>query len=207
VEAQAWWWADREVAVAYVLESQLASSTLGVTAAAFAVGELVLTLRFRRGGAAVDMPAEIFVRGLLLTGALSLPLGRAVVPHAVIGGGSAVFSVGVVVAWLGLGLRWWSFVVLGRYFTVVLKATEDQPIVDRGPYRVLRHPSYAGLLIAVTGFAVMWGNWLSIIAAASLVAIGLVYRITVEERAMTAALGDRYRDFAAGRARLLPYVW
>ncbi len=144
----------------------------------------------------------MFVGGILL-----LPIGRALAPAAVIGGGVWVFALGAAIAWFGLLLRWWSFVSLGKYFTVVLETSNDQPIVDRGPYRVLRHPSYTGLLLAFAGFGLMLGNWVSAVGAVGLILIGLIYRIRVEERALSAAFGDRYREFAASRARLIPYIW
>ncbi len=124
-----------------------------------------------------------------------------------IGGGVWVFSLGVLIGWLGLLLRWWSIVVLGRYFTVVLTTSQDQPIVDRGPYRVLRHPSYTGLLLVFVGCGLMFGNWVSAASSVVLVVIALVYRIRIEELSLYAALGGRYRDFATGRARLVPFVW
>ena len=95
----------------------------------------------------------------------------------------------------------------GKYFTVVVKTSDDQPVVERGPYRVLRHPSYAGLLLAFVGAGLMVGNWVAAAGAVGVVSIALVYRLRIEERALTAALGDRYREFAASRARLIPYVW
>jgi protein-S-isoprenylcysteine O-methyltransferase Ste14 len=53
----------------------------------------------------------------------------------------------------------------------------------------------------------MLGNWVSAVGAEGLVLIAVVYRIRVEERALINALGDRYREFAASRARLIPYIW
>ena len=99
------------------------------------------------------------------------------------------------------------FLSLGKYFTVVVRTSEDQPVVDRGPYRVLRHPSYTGLLLAFTGAGLMVGNWLSLVSTVVLVLIALLHRLLIEEHALAAALGDRYREFAASRARLIPYVW
>jgi protein-S-isoprenylcysteine O-methyltransferase Ste14 len=118
-----------------------------------------------------------------------------------------LFALGAVLGWLGLLLRWSSFVSLGKYFTVVLTTSADQPVVERGPYRFLRHPSYTGLLLVFAGLGLMLGNWVSAVGAEGLVLIAVVYRIRVEERALINALGDRYREFAASRARLIPYIW
>ena len=174
---------------------------------AFAAGELGQAFRLRRGATRVDARAEAVLRLMVFGAVFLVPVGRAVAPGAVIGGGVWVFALGVVVACSGLLLRWWSFVSLGKYFTVVVRTTEDQPVVDRGPYRVLRHPSYTGLLLAFAGVGVMWGNWVSAAGAVALVLIALIGRIRTEEGALIAAQGDRYRKFAASRARLIPYVW
>lgn len=57
------------------------------------------------------------------------------------------------------------------------------------------------------GVGLMVGNWLSGAAAVALTLIALIHRLRIEERALMAAPGDRYREFAASRARLIPHVW
>jgi protein-S-isoprenylcysteine O-methyltransferase Ste14 len=194
------------VSTPYLSHSHLAGLAFEISAAAFAVGELSQALRVRRGATRADLRAEAIFRVVFFAGILALPVGRALMPDATIGG-AWIFAVGFVVGWLGLLLRWWSFATLGRYFTVVVKTSKDQPIIDRGPYRVLRHPSYTGLLLAIAGCGLMLGTLVGTAAAVVLVSNALVYRLRKEELALTAALGDRYRQFAAGRARLIPYVW
>ena len=191
----------------YAAQSPVAGLALDLSVAAFAVGELSQAWRVRRGARRADLRAEIVFRALFFAGVLGLPIGRALAPDATTGDGAWLFAVGLVVGWLGLLLRWWSFASLGKYFTLVVKTSDDQPIVDRGPYRVLRHPSYSGLLLVVAGCGLMLGNWLGTTTAVVLVSTALVYRLRREESALTAALGDRYRLFAQGRARLIPYVW
>ncbi len=195
------------VPVPYDEVSRLARVVFFVSVGAFAAGELLQTLRVRRAATSVSVRSEIVFRAMFFSGILMLPAGRAVAPGAVISGGVWLFALGVVIGWPGLLLRWWSFVSLGKYFTVVVKTSEDQPVVERGPYRVLRHPSYTGLLLAFAGGGLMLGNWVSTVGAVGLVLIALIYRLRIEERALAAALGERYREFAAGRARLIPYVW
>jgi protein-S-isoprenylcysteine O-methyltransferase Ste14 len=178
-----------------------------VSIGAFSAGELVQAFRLRRGTAGVDVRAEALLRLMLFGGIVMFPVGRAVAPGALIGGGVFLFALGVVVGWTGALLRWWSFVTLGRYFTVVVQTSADQPVIDGGPYRILRHPSYTGLLLIFAGVGLMVGNWLSVAGAVILVLIALIHRLRIEERALVGALGDRYCEFAASRARLIPYVW
>ncbi|MEU4477896.1 isoprenylcysteine carboxylmethyltransferase family protein [Micromonospora sp. NPDC023966] len=190
----------------YGEHSAWARIVLAASVGAFVVGEVSRALRVRHGAARINLRAEMLFRAMFFGGILLLPAGRAVTPGATIGG-PWLFALGVVIGWLGLLLRWWAFVTLGKYFTVVVTTSEDQPVVDSGPYRVLRHPSYTGLLLAVAGCGLMFGNWVGTAGAVVVISIALIYRLRIEERALIAELGNRYRDFAASRARLIPHVW
>src|SRR6478672_9792503 len=65
-----------------------------------------------------------------------------------------MFSIaGVVLFVVGLALRWWAIVVLGRFFTVDVTIEKDHELVERGPFRFVRHPSYTGVLLAFAGWA------------------------------------------------------
>ena len=118
-----------------------------------------------------------------------------------------LFAVGIVVMWAGIGLRLWAFRTLGRYFTFRVMTSHDQPVVTNGPYRVVRHPSYAGVLLTCLGIGIIQANWLSLAAIVVIPLIGMVNRIRVEEHALLETLGDRYREYATGRKRLVPFVW
>jgi protein-S-isoprenylcysteine O-methyltransferase Ste14 len=96
---------------------------------------------------------------------------------------------------------------LGHHFTTVVQTSPDQVVIQRGPYRMLRHPSYTGLLAAFVGCGLMLGNWMGTVACFLLVLLGLVYRLLREEHAMVDCCGDAYLDFAKDRARLVPHVW
>jgi protein-S-isoprenylcysteine O-methyltransferase Ste14 len=85
--------------------------------------------------------------------------------------------------------------------------SSDQPVITNGPYRFVRHPSYTGTLLIVVGIGALWGNWLGLGALTVLSAVGVAYRISVEEKALLGELGDRYRTYAEHHKRLLPFVW
>src|SRR6202023_2688413 len=95
----------------------------------------------------------------------------------------------------------WSFRTLGRYFTFIVQTSGDQPVITDGPYRLIRHPSYAGILLVVTGVGLLIANWLSLIGLTITMVCGLVFRIRVEERALLQNLGDDYRNYAATHKR------
>jgi len=115
--------------------------------------------------------------------------------------------IGLVFMWCGMGLRFWSFQTLGRYFTFTVQTSHDQPVISAGPYRVIRHPSYAGILLALVGLGFMIDNWASLVVLVVIALCGLIYRIIVEERALSQDLGGRYQSYASGRKRLIPFIW
>lgn len=107
----------------------------------------------------------------------------------------------------GIALRWWSILVLGRFFTVDVAIHDDHVLVTRGPYRYVRHPSYTGLVIAVIGLVAMFANWLALALCGVCVIAALVVRIRVEERALALTFGERWAVQCARTWRLVPFVW
>ena len=120
-------------------------------------------------------------------------------------GRALVYGLGIAFAVAGIALRWYAVITLGRFFTTRVMTSPDQKVVARGPYRFVRHPSYTGMLLTVLGILLCSGNWLSL--PCFLIALpGFAYRIWVEERALTTALGDPYRDYMRHTKRLVPFV-
>jgi protein-S-isoprenylcysteine O-methyltransferase Ste14 len=117
-----------------------------------------------------------------------------------------LFFVGIALIWIGVGFRYYSMRVLGKYFTFNVAVHAGQTVVEAGPYRYIRHPSYTGALITVVGFGLALGNWAGLIALVGCVGIGYAYRIRVEESALVAALGEPYKEYMARTRRLVPFV-
>lgn len=107
----------------------------------------------------------------------------------------------------GLVVRWLAIAVLGRYFSVHVTVRDDHQIVDRGPYRWVRHPAYSGILLSFLGLGIASGSWLGLVLAAVPPAIVMLERIRVEEAALTAELGERYRAYCARTRRLVPGLY
>ena len=120
----------------------------------------------------------------------------------------AVFAVaGLVVVWLGLALRIWAVVTLGRSFSTFVQVDADQHVVTAGPYRWVRHPSYTGLLLIAVGFGLGAGNWLSLAICVVVPVLGLLPRIAVEEAELTGVLGEAYVRYQKKTRRLVPGLW
>ena len=108
---------------------------------------------------------------------------------------------------LGSALRWYSIVHLGRFFTVNVAIAKDHRLIDSGPYRFVRHPSYTGSLLAALGFSLSFGNWASLLIIFVPIAAATFWRIHIEEEALIEGLGEQYRSYMRRTKRLLPLVY
>jgi protein-S-isoprenylcysteine O-methyltransferase Ste14 len=125
------------------------------------------------------------------------------------GAGSVSWPVvaGLAVMWLGLAIRAWAIVVLGRSFRTTVEIDADQPVVARGPYRWVRHPAYTGVLLLATGYGLAMGNWLSLLITVTVPAVAMLRRIGVEETALVETLGRPYEVYRTRTKRLVPGLW
>jgi protein-S-isoprenylcysteine O-methyltransferase Ste14 len=148
----------------------------------------------------------VVIVGTFAAGALLAAAARHV-EWASMGGGSLPVGLGISIIAAGAALRIWAVVTLGRFFKITITIQPDHHLVDVGPYRRLRHPSYTGLLLILAGVGIALDNWLSLLALVALPLAGILIRIRVEEAALMAALGESYAAYAARTARLIPGVW
>jgi protein-S-isoprenylcysteine O-methyltransferase Ste14 len=112
-----------------------------------------------------------------------------------------------LLAVLGFALRHISIHILGEYFRTTVEIGKDQPVVQSGPYRMIRHPSYSGIILFFIGYGILSQNWICLIACALLPAAALSYRIRVEEQALIDELGMKYQDYMAKTKKLIPFIW
>jgi protein-S-isoprenylcysteine O-methyltransferase Ste14 len=175
----------------------------------FALGEYAIRFRsrFNRSGTRAErwsLPVVVAAVVGAMVGGVELAQWHG---GAIGSGGSALFVTGLVLMAAGVLVRQWAIVTLGRFFTVDVRVHRGQTVVERGPYRWVRHPSYSGLLAFFIGLGLALTNWASLVVLAVLPAAGLLVRIRSEERALLAALGEEYRRYAATRRRLIPGIW
>ena len=107
----------------------------------------------------------------------------------------------------GLFLQRWAQRSLGASFTLALQSAENQALCNHGPYRFIRHPAYLAQIAMWVGLALTGRNIIAALIVAGLAAGAYAYRLTEEERVLTANMGERYRAYTAQTKRLLPFIW
>lgn len=115
--------------------------------------------------------------------------------------------VGCVLFGLGLTLRLISIICLGRFFTTNVAIASDHRLIESGPYRFIRHPSYTGSLLSMLGCALTFANWASLLLIfLPFFAINL-WRIRIEEEALMEGLGESYHRYMLRTKRLIPKIY
>jgi protein-S-isoprenylcysteine O-methyltransferase len=118
-----------------------------------------------------------------------------------------IIGLGVAVMIAGLAIRWYSIIYLGRLFTVNVAIAADHQLIDTGPYRRVRHPSYTAALLAFLGLGICMQNWASLLILMTGTSAAFLYRMRVEEAALTGAFGARYQLYMQHTARLVPGLY
>jgi protein-S-isoprenylcysteine O-methyltransferase Ste14 len=123
------------------------------------------------------------------------------------GGTTWLSWAGIIIMLLGISLRAWAIVTLGRSFRTTVETHPDQHVCQQGPYRLVRHPAYSGVLLICIGFGTAVQNWLSLAIAVVPPAAALLYRIHVEEIELVTSLGSEYAEYQKRTKRLIPWIW
>ena len=175
----------------------------------YAFSELYLGLTHRSGTSAVSRDKKslrvlwIIILATVFFGINSVAwFPSAAMPHRHI-----LRWTGLVVFVLGLAFRWYSIGYLGKFFTVDVAIHSEHRVIERGPYRFIRHPSYAGALLAFLGLGLCVGNWCSLAIFTIPTTIAFLLRINVEEKALADALGANYRSYQQRTKRLIPFIY
>ena len=141
--------------------------------------------------------------GIALNFALAVLFPEAAIPWQ----RPVIFLLGVICMLLGVTLRWYAIWTLGRYFTRDVAVSADQQVVQRGPYRTIRHPAYSGTFLTMLGLGLALTNWASLAALLTCVFLGHLYRVRVEEKALITTIGQPYVDYMQHTRRFIPLVF
>ena len=120
--------------------------------------------------------------------------------------GDAIRWVGVALYTVGGALRLWPVYVLGNRFSGLVAIQPGHTLVTGGIYRVIRNPSYLGLLLNSLGWALAFRSWIGVILTA-VTLVPLVARMNSEERLLRSQFGEEYDAYRARTSRLIPGVY
>lgn len=115
--------------------------------------------------------------------------------------GTAVLGALLTIA--GVAFACWARYVLGRNWSSVVQVKQDHELIQRGPYRIVRHPIYTGLLLAFFGTAMAIGEWRGLICVA-IVGVSFWFKLRLEERWMRDNFGVAYQHYMQRTKALIP---
>jgi len=187
--------------------SMSAASVLGVI---YVVSELGLAINKRAGAGAARIQdrGSLTLLWVVIVASVMLAFNLAyLLPAAAMTAAPWLRMLGIALFVAGLAIRWYAIVRLGRFFTVNVAIAADHRLIDTGPYRLVRHPSYTGALMAFLGLGLCLANWASLAVIVVPILLVFLRRMHIEEAALLQAFGDRYRDYMRRTKRLVPAIY
>jgi protein-S-isoprenylcysteine O-methyltransferase Ste14 len=123
------------------------------------------------------------------------------------GGSILIAPLGLSLLIAGVAIRWTAIYTLGQYFTSTVVIKDDHRLIRAGLYKHLRHPAYTGALVAHLGLGLSFSNWFSLALSFVPFLVAAVYRIHVEEKALSEAFGEEYLEYSRDTKRLIPKLY
>jgi protein-S-isoprenylcysteine O-methyltransferase Ste14 len=127
---------------------------------------------------------------------------RPLLPHSL-----GMELAGLIIILLGLALRVWTRLTIGRMYSGYLRVQIGHQLVTEGPYRLVRHPGYTGFVIMALGLCLGYASLIGLIAIPVLLLPGLAHRMKIEESLLTGQFGAEYQAYALKTRQLIPFVW
>jgi protein-S-isoprenylcysteine O-methyltransferase Ste14 len=144
----------------------------------------------------ITIPASFIVGGMIGQRGIGIQLDPSIYQNA-----------GIIVFAIGFFIRWLSIFQLGSMFTVDVSISSTHILKTNGLYQIVRHPSYLGLMLIITGVSLFMCNLLSSVLIISLIFLVTNYRISVEEKALTSEFGSQYVDYKKRVKKIVPFIY
>jgi protein-S-isoprenylcysteine O-methyltransferase Ste14 len=167
----------------------------------------VATRTKRSSGNTRDRGSQLILWIVIVASVTGCNWIRATAPANMFDGAHWLRLASVMVLAAGLAIRWTAIITLGKSFSANVAVHESQKVHRTGLYRVVRHPSYLGLLLVFLAIGLHSRNWIGFTVAIIPTTAALLYRIHVEEAALNLALGDEYAEYSRVTKRLIPGVF
>ena len=117
------------------------------------------------------------------------------------------FYLGLSMVILGSAIANWASLTLGRYFSGEMVIYQDHQLVERGPYRFVRHPVYSAVFLAAAGAGFAVQSWAAVVFLVIMYATLFRYRISAEEKILISEFGEQYQSYSKRVKRLIPFIY
>ena len=162
---------------------------------------LVAALSMKRGR--LPLSRELRIRAVIFVLAI-IVLRLGAFQNNVVNSDPWLAGLGLVLFAAGLGFAIWARIHIGRNWGTPMSQKDDPELVTSGPYQLVRHPIYSGVLVAGIGTAVAL-SWSWLIAVA-LAGVYFIYSATIEERNLTEQFPDSYPAYSRSTKMLVPFI-
>jgi protein-S-isoprenylcysteine O-methyltransferase Ste14 len=125
----------------------------------------------------------------------------------IIGNYRPIFIGAIITIIIGLIIRWTAILQLKKAFTIDVAIAHDHKIKKDGLYKIIRHPSYLGLILEFFGFSLMFNSWSSAFIITMPLLFALIYRMKIEEELLVNTFGSDYQEYMKKTKRLLPGIY
>ena len=131
------------------------------------------------------------------------------IEYALRGGGFSwpALGGGIACAVASFKLRWMAIAALGKFWSLHVEIRENHELVETGPFRVVRHPTYFSMILELLAFGLIFSAWWMLLVIPFLFFPALIMRLRLEEPALVEKFGDAYRDYQRRVPMLIPYKW
>jgi protein-S-isoprenylcysteine O-methyltransferase Ste14 len=167
----------------------------------------VATRTGKSGGKIRDRGSQLILWIVIVISVTACEWLRRIMAANRFGGAAWLKAASVAVLAAALAIRWTALFTLGKSFSANVAIRESQKMVRSGLYRVVRHPSYLGLLMVFVAIGIHSRNWISFVVAVMPTTAALIYRIQVEDQALQEAFGEEYTQYSRATKRLVPGVY
>ncbi|MBW9146649.1 isoprenylcysteine carboxylmethyltransferase family protein [Clostridium sp. CM027] len=117
------------------------------------------------------------------------------------------FWIGIFFIIIGVLFRSYSVWTLRNFFTLSVQVNSTQKIIQTGPYKYLRHPSYSGSILSLIGITLSFRSFEGVIGTLIIIVVIYGYRITIEETILEKTFKETYKDYKDNTYRIIPFIW
>jgi len=118
-----------------------------------------------------------------------------------------IVIIGPILAIIGIIVRTFGMLTLGRFYTRTLQKAENHILVTDGIYKYLRHPGYAGTIFIFLGASLTTGNMILFVLVTLLILLTYLYRIHVEEKMLVLIFGEQYIIYKKHSKKIIPFIY